>query len=672
MKKLFALALAAAMSLSQTAFADTDFDSWLGETVIAANAATGSVAVDDEMVEGCTLYVSPNGTTMIAMQPVCDAVGAEFSGDGDTAAVDYAGVHFEYTAASADMTLDGRTITMPEAAALDEGGNFVVPLRFFAESLGADVTYDAETGDIRMLFSEFPDDDVNFKMLLKYSDVTRIGNSKQKWSFDIPDEFNMNYYYGDYEFYIGDIAISFSAMKNTKKMNIDQAYIITQEQSGYVYFSDGTIFEKKKDTRAGLAHAVCKRRYTSSIGERHIFLTDEYIYMLEVRRPFENFAQEKDSSAADAFIDSLRSDYTGADDGKTLDLAKETVSESKTEYTDGNLNWSVKLSDGWSAEVYYGFYNTVYITKPTALNDDIDADNIFSLIMDGGYVEDPEIRVSVYSADGGSNAKAAHERQLLSAQYSGEYLTMSQIGETKIGDKDARTFTAEIRLSEEQTEKQQYYYLDANGYCYEIVLSYDAREEADGRFLAGAESIINSFDPGEVDSEQIGTLLEADDMLAADNVTGQIETDYMTAEYPYAWRMLESDGSVAIAAAGEDIFADTPVTLMIEKENLSVYEKDLTKKTYTMDEKLRMDLAQMLNLAPDAHGEPVIENTVFQGKDARKVTIDSPQSGVKEEYMFVQLDSTNMLIIAKLCDKSAENTHYTQMCDKIINSIKLK
>ena len=464
--------------------------------------------------------------------------------------------------------------------------------------------------------------------------------------------------------------VRFNARKNTQKMNIDQAYIIVQEPDNTVYYAGGTIFEKKKDTRAGLAHTVCKRRYSNLIGERHVFLTDEYIYMLEVRRTFENFAQEKDSSAADAFINSFRSDYTGADDGKTLDLAAKTISESKTEYTDGNLNWSVKLLEGWRAEEYYGFYNTVYITRQTDLYDDMDFD-IYDILKYGSYVAGPEIRVSVYSADGGSNAKAAHERQLLSAQYSSEYLTMSQISETKIGGKDARTFTAEIRLSEEQTEKQQYYYLDANGYCYEIALSYDAREEEDSRFLEEAESIINSFDPGEIDSEQIGSLLEADDMLTADNVTGQIETDYMTAEYPYAWRMFESDGAVAIAASG-DMFSDTPVTLVIEKENLSVYENDLTKKIYTMDEKLRMDLAQMLNSEPDAHGEPVIENTVFQGKDARKVTIDSPQSGVKEEYIFVQLDNTNMLVIAKLCDESAENTHYTQMCDKIINSIKLK
>lgn len=62
---------------------------------------------------------------------------------------------------------------MSSAVVVSDNGTVMAPLRFVSEALGADVTYNSESGEIVIVSAGGLDSGVNYKLLFKYTEKVK-------------------------------------------------------------------------------------------------------------------------------------------------------------------------------------------------------------------------------------------------------------------------------------------------------------------------------------------------------------------------------------------------------------------------------------------------------------------------------------------------------------------
>ena len=149
MKKFISLMICVAMILSSVS-AMADSDSLIVDTV-KVNVSSGSVTLnDEEMSVSAAPYVNQNGDTMVDMYALVNVLGGEITEKDGVYSVTYDDVEIKYTLNSTDVEVAGQTLTMSSAVVVSDNGTVMAPLRFVSEALGADVTYNSESGEIVM------------------------------------------------------------------------------------------------------------------------------------------------------------------------------------------------------------------------------------------------------------------------------------------------------------------------------------------------------------------------------------------------------------------------------------------------------------------------------------------------------------------------------------------
>ena len=78
----------------------------------------------------------------------------------------YDDVEIKYTLNSTEVDVAGQTLTMSSAVTISDNGTVMAPLRFVSEALGADVTYNSESGEIVIVSAGGLDSGVNYKLCL--------------------------------------------------------------------------------------------------------------------------------------------------------------------------------------------------------------------------------------------------------------------------------------------------------------------------------------------------------------------------------------------------------------------------------------------------------------------------------------------------------------------------
>ena len=92
---------------------------------------------------------------------------------------------------------------------------------------GADVTYNIESGEIVIVSAGGLDSGVNYKLLFKYTEKEKIGNSKEHWRFTKTDNFDMSEssYGSSYRFSMNDISFTLRSQKNDGTSSLEQYYL---------------------------------------------------------------------------------------------------------------------------------------------------------------------------------------------------------------------------------------------------------------------------------------------------------------------------------------------------------------------------------------------------------------------------------------------------------------
>jgi phosphate transport system substrate-binding protein len=116
----------------------------------AVNAAPAvKLVIDGAAQNPETAPVVDNGSTLVPMRYIAETLGAGVSWDAGSkqAAFETAAHKVVFTIDSGSYTVDGASKTLNTPAKI-AGGSTMIPLRAFAESIGAKVGYDAASGTV--------------------------------------------------------------------------------------------------------------------------------------------------------------------------------------------------------------------------------------------------------------------------------------------------------------------------------------------------------------------------------------------------------------------------------------------------------------------------------------------------------------------------------------------
>ena len=709
MKKFISLMICVAMILSSVS-AMADSDSLIVDTV-KVNVSSGSVTLnDEEMSVSAAPYVNQNGDTMVDMYALVNVLGGEITEKDGVYSVTYDDVEIKYTLNSTDVEVAGQTLTMSSAVVVSDNGTVMAPLRFVSESLGADVTYNSESGEIVIVSAGGLDSGVNYKLLFKYTEKEKIGNSKEHWRFTKTDNFDMSEssYGSSYRFSMNDISFTLRSQKNDGTSSLEQ-YYLSMQKSYLSSYNRNVMYDKGKGEHNGVEYVYTKYRRLDTVTEAYAYKTDEYFCFITIQRSFENFETAKENTDVTAFLNSLEFDYKGGDEENTVDVAeigleKQLAGEEKSEYVDGNYRWSIKLNEDWSVNEYYGFYNKVTVIKPTSIETDDNFNYGYGYDYDDMYyyssyssVRDPLIMISTYSnpnrqsaADWAKKNRDDYEKTVNSEKYK-----ISEIKETQIGQIKAYYF--EENYSEDENEYvEKTYYMNYGDFRYKINLGYDKREEEAEGFKESADAVIKSFVPGEININELGDALESDSDIDALNVLNEFKGDIFSINYPCLWNISETDTGLLLAKDRSKNGMDTTGLLSVifpnfslmlsaadgsslraEKTSLSYYDDKLNKSTYTLEEYMYKNIAGMLNSSSSYLNISMpneIEEVTLMGKKGYKADLVLTINGVNNVYYtmyFIPYDSENLITVIKACNESEKNTVYENALDKALNSLKL-
>ena len=112
----------------------------------SAYAADISLKIDGATVKPSAAPVVDNGTTLVPLRFISENLGAEVSWDqaSSKATVKSAGYTVVFTIGSKSYTVNGQSKTLLAAPQIS-GGSTMIPIRAFAESIGAEVGYSSAT-----------------------------------------------------------------------------------------------------------------------------------------------------------------------------------------------------------------------------------------------------------------------------------------------------------------------------------------------------------------------------------------------------------------------------------------------------------------------------------------------------------------------------------------------
>jgi len=454
----------------------------------------------------------------------------------------------------------------------------------------------------------------------------------------------------------------------------------------FMSYPKGVLYEKKKGERAGLQYVCFKVRQTDRIVEYHAFLTDDFIYSFTAYIPIENFALERDNLTINVLLDSFEADYSGGDE-ETLDVSQklelDNDEEKKDVYTDGNFGWEIRQIENWTVNEYYGFDNTVTITRESTLNEDIDEDDnylfddylfsSYSASSSKKHVNNASVVISVYSnPENQPLADWANEKiALFRGDFNPELAKVSDLADISVGGLDAKYYTTEVNYGDYVWCTQRYF-LSKDDYRYIISFGYDQRDGELEDFLDTAGEMINSFIPGDLDYDEMGDALETDSCLITDKITKDYEGDFVKFTLPYLWNASDY-GREIIISEGSGYYTPQDVMMYVFREYLDDIddEGDLTYKP--LSDYVKKMYVDYLRLAPrDMEINEKLQSAEFKGRPGYSFTLtmkreNSPSSVIR--IIAVPGNDNDVYIVARVYTDLYKNTRKDKIYDQIMESL---
>jgi len=661
MKKFFAsavlLCLALVVALPVTALA-WDGDDEVAYITIRVDAESGAAYLNGAPTG--FVVTTQNGMHMVPVVLIAEAFGADFVLWADHVVLTYMGVEMWYIEGRDYAVINDQNITMPVATG-NIDGVFVAPLRFIAESFGADVFLDEETGDLWVeRQAEGMGQEVDFRRLLRYGHISHVGNSRERWRFAVPQNFDMDQWGGSYSFAIEDISLSLEVLPNRNNLTLDQLYLEMERRaqgSGW-WAPRGVVFERYQGTHAGAPYARVRVRREWATREYHGFLANNRIYILVASIPFGVFSPHYENITLRNILASLELDFDGTDEESTHDIAIRGVGRTahllREDFEDPHLGWTISVQENWRISEVFGFYNRVVFFRDsdhnTMLFDDFFMDPFFDMFLDimgeEMAVTPAMLEVAVFSNPENETVDEwiGQTMAYFRSGFNPALVTVSAPVAVQVGAWPAQKVVMDMDQIT-HVRRTEIYFLPHGDYRYLMVLDYDLRDAATDGFLIIAHEMVQSFVPGDIDLETTGHLLPPYNHFFTDPITTEFVGAFVSFTVPYLWNVREWGTSVQIGEGAQSWSMHT----LVSRSYLDVIDDDGNHSFLTVEEHARAMLIQLRRWMPRTL---VVERDItvmqFNGRPAYSFVVSTTESGIRSwsEMIFVTGADNTVFIIS--------------------------
>ncbi|TYQ17698.1 UNVERIFIED_CONTAM: copper amine oxidase-like protein [Acetivibrio alkalicellulosi] len=284
-----------------------------------------------------------NGVTLVPVRVITEAFGAKVDWDGNTRCVtlDYSQVIIKLYIDNKKAIVDGYEIELLEAPRIINDRT-MVPLRFITENFGADVHYDHETKQIKVIKESVnPNSIKDFSLILKRSDKGRIGDSYHNWSIDFPKNLKLDYrnFNGTFN-YIVDEDYNYTFFMNTfiKRDDVTLDTIFTNlinKSKDYILIDQGKISSDKKE------YVKVVYRDKDLCFEERFYIREDNIFHLSLVSEYDFYRNNREIQR---ILDSF--DLSFVDDGNIEDLS-DVTEDGFRHYTDKKFGYSLDVIADW-------------------------------------------------------------------------------------------------------------------------------------------------------------------------------------------------------------------------------------------------------------------------------------------------------------------------------------
>lgn len=478
---------------------------------VSLTVGESGVTVNGEQREAEAAYLTENGVTMVPLRVLTEAFGAsvDWTEESRTVTVRYEDVIVVMTIGEIHAQVNDHTQQMPAAPVISEAGITMIPLRFLAETLGAEVSY--TDGVVHITKTALQEGNIVQHQIT----APRFGDSSIGWSMDVASDYSLTSEQNGAATFTGKSYNAYYRVESqekkedfelekrfeTSKLSADQSYIVTEavletDVSGAKYYK---ISAKNRVNRR------IERVYET---KNHIILVTAQI----------GLTPEDHSADVEMILDSFQLQFGDVDE--TYDLYKKPSEMVRISNDDYGLTLQIPAS--WEK------LESLYVNagKPNEL-----------LFVPKNSKDQSQGGIKVYSKTKGQSAQELIQQyyERFVQCYNPELVQVGEIITEPVSGYDGYTCTVRIQGGHNIDGTMKVAAVEVGDYIYFIYLRLMDKTE-DEKAPEGQEQIRQIFDTFEMQQleyEETGDLMYMGD---GHELTEVYEEDAWRMVVPLSWK----------------------------------------------------------------------------------------------------------------------------------------
>ncbi|WP_148133836.1 copper amine oxidase N-terminal domain-containing protein [Candidatus Formimonas warabiya] len=600
-----------------------------------------TVSVNGKNVKTQATFME-NGNVMVAADIFKEAFGADiqYKDAGKSVTIKYADTTITLYVDQKKAVLNGQEITIAQGPVM-KGTIIMLPVKFIADSLGAECTFNSKTQEVKVIKEMAGDKSIkDFSLILKKTVKSQVGDSYYKWQMNFPkglkiSDRSFDGRHTNFESQDGTYVIYISVYDRADDTADSLMATDRDTYSDYTLVSQTT---GKKDTSV----------YTKSVfkGDEDVWEVRNYLgdqWVLEVSLYMDSYEKYMNNGIDKEILDTFTLNYRAE---SQLEDLSDVSQEGFRKYEDKNLKFSLDVAPEWTKDEYYSKYNTIDFFD--VARDSSESNSQFSVHMfsfPAGYTLDDWVKAMYQDFEENVNPdyyKIIKEENgtIKGIPCKKIYYTQNISGET-VYSCDA--------------------FLIGKNYKYNVFYHVSAETYQDAKKLAKFERALNSFAFTEPDSKKVGPLMDPNDIEQPSSKIVKKNAQYKwSMEIPAYFTPLEDNNDQDSAFYGSD---ETMLSV-----RLSVLKNvQLEAMIEYFDEEFAKGVKLGTNQEADKQLITAKGTKVYQ----YKYVVELDQTKVRVESYFLNKNG-NLYVVDIFCPEFSLSQKHQQEMEEIWQSMKFE
>ncbi len=520
---------------------------------LVLSADNPEMLLNGEAIEITPPKVTENGVTLVPVRVITEAFGADVSWDDTDKSIHvlYREVDLTLTIGSKSAVINGFAQELESAPEII-GETTLVPLRFIAETFGADIDYNPETGQILVTLTKGKE----AQMLQGMHDKDYVGDSSLNWSMKTPRNMHLDEASNDGKrvSFSTDLLVGIDIFitKSQDKLNAENIFqkeirshstLSLVKRNTDAYGNTVLIFE---DNSADYA------KYTRIIVTDHILYTI-YISTFNPDNEDENVTKEYEDAVT------LVGSFSVGVKENMYDFSK--IKEGFRDYKNEEFKLSVTLPQRYKDVPLNNSFALAFFEESEYDITSEDEQNLGYIYMD----------IHSKSKEITKESLADKQYKIDTDVYNPDITTFTEITPATINDGEGLYFDTIVKGSDFSALSRKFFF-EVGDYVYRIEV-YNASEEELARI---SESLM--LEP--LDSKSIGTILYRRDLMGPYTYVMEDITFTLPKYWVNDYDTFKDDrsGAYLVIMSGDDLYQDANtdaeameiVELLLEEDGTSV------------------------------------------------------------------------------------------------------